>query len=236
MVKTLFSGPYRWIVAKDFQEVRRELGMHGEIKSVDDVSLAARLRVLHREARASGGIQAHALVRRIDSASRASDAMATAAWSTWMSQSFAHHLVAAERELAAKGITAAALARRHQGQPALDAGLQRAAHRALRDFAAPHWERRLRQRLDHFKVSVLPGRRPARAVATMRALVKIVQGWIDNGYVEHVTDHHVEWFSQALAVPKKSETFPWRGVVDMRGPNSQTRACNYPFIAVRKFW
>ena len=92
-----------------------------------------------------------------------------------MSQSFAHHLVAAERELAAKGITAAALARRHQGQPVLDAGLQRAAHRALRDFAAPHWERRLRQRLDRFKVSVLPGRRPARAVATMRALVKIVQ-------------------------------------------------------------
>ena len=33
-------------------------------------------------------------------------------------------------------------------------------------------------------------------------------------------------------VPKKSATFPWRGVVDMRGPNSQTRSCNYPLPSI----
>ena len=50
------------------------------------------------------------------------------------------------------------------------------------------------------------------------ALEKITQDWIDM----------TEWLSQTFPVPKKSGDFPWRGVVDMRGPNSQTRRCNYP--------
>jgi len=175
VIQALFPGPFQWIMAKDLQEMRRELGMHGEVKSVTEVSLATRLRVLHREARAGGGLHARSLVRRIDSAARASEAMATAAWRTWMAQSFAHHLVSAEQELQAKGITAAGLTPHQAVLPQLHPGLQRDAHRALRDLAAPHWERRLRQSLARFPVSVLPGRRPARAIATMRALVKVVQ-------------------------------------------------------------
>ena len=31
---------------------------------------------------------------------------------------------------------------------------------------------------------------------------------------------------------EKSATFPWRGVVNMRGINSQTRACNYPLTNI----
>jgi len=46
--------------------------------------------------------------------------------------------------------------------------------------------------------------------------------------VERPTKKGCEWASAAMVVPKKSETFPWRGVVDLRGVNSQTRKCNYP--------
>ena len=60
------------------------------------------------------------------------------------------------------------------------------------------------------------------------ALEKITQNWIDMKFIEPATSENSEWLSQTFPVPKKSATFPWRGVVDMRGPNSQTRRCNYP--------
>jgi hypothetical protein len=66
------------------------------------------------------------------------------------------------------------------------------------------------------------------------ALKKITQEWIDRGFIEKPTDRQNEWCSQAFAVPKKSATFPWRGVVDMRGPNSQTRACGYPLPSIEE--
>ena len=60
------------------------------------------------------------------------------------------------------------------------------------------------------------------------ALEKITQDWIDMKFIEPATTKNSEWLSQTFPVPKKSPDFPWRGVVDMRGPNSQTRRCNYP--------
>ena len=60
------------------------------------------------------------------------------------------------------------------------------------------------------------------------ALEKITQDWIEMKFIEPATTKNVEWLSQTFPVPKKSASFPWRGVVDMRGPNSQTRRCNYP--------
>ena len=60
------------------------------------------------------------------------------------------------------------------------------------------------------------------------ALEKITQEWIDMKFIEPATSKNTEWLSQTFPVPKKSGDFPWRGVVDMRGPNSQTRRCNYP--------
>jgi len=57
---------------------------------------------------------------------------------------------------------------------------------------------------------------------------KIVQDWIEAGFIERPRKSGIEWSSTGFPVPKKSATFPWRGVVDVRGPNSQTRKCNYP--------
>ena len=57
---------------------------------------------------------------------------------------------------------------------------------------------------------------------------KITQQWVDAEFIERPTVRNCEWLAQGFAVPKKSTTFPWRGVVDMRGLNSQTVSCNYP--------
>ena len=57
---------------------------------------------------------------------------------------------------------------------------------------------------------------------------QIVMDWLDKRFIERPTKGGgVEWLSQAFAVPNKSTSFPWRGVADMRGPNSQTRRCSY---------
>lgn len=61
-----------------------------------------------------------------------------------------------------------------------------------------------------------------------KAYQKIVDDWIEAGFIERPTKMGVEWASSGFPVPKKSAEFPWRGVVDVRGPNSQTRKCNYP--------
>jgi hypothetical protein len=65
-----------------------------------------------------------------------------------------------------------------------------------------------------------------------QALIAITKQWLEAGFIEKCEDPRNEWLSQAFAVPKKSATFPWRGVVDMRGPNSQTRACNFPLPCI----
>ena len=60
------------------------------------------------------------------------------------------------------------------------------------------------------------------------AYKKIVDEWIAEDLIERPKARGIEWCSAGFPVPKKSETFPWRGVVDVRGPNSQTKKCNYP--------
>ena len=60
------------------------------------------------------------------------------------------------------------------------------------------------------------------------AYKKVVEDWIENKYIERPTKGRGEWLSQGFVVPKKGADFPWRGVADLRGPNSQTLRCNYP--------
>ena len=64
------------------------------------------------------------------------------------------------------------------------------------------------------------------------AMKKIAQDWLDKKFIEPPTAENCEWLCQAFAVPKKSATFPWRGVVDMRGPNSQMVSSNYPLPCI----
>ena len=60
------------------------------------------------------------------------------------------------------------------------------------------------------------------------AYKRVTEDWLECQFIERPTKGKSEWLSQGFVVPKKSADFPWRGVADMRGPNSQTRCCNYP--------
>ena len=56
----------------------------------------------------------------------------------------------------------------------------------------------------------------------------MVQDWLDRGFIKrHDHTKSQEWLVQGFVVPKKSSKFSWRGVVDLRGPNQQTRKCNF---------
>jgi hypothetical protein len=60
---------------------------------------------------------------------------------------------------------------------------------------------------------------------------KVTQEWWDRKFVERLPKGTVsEWLSVTFVVPKKSGE--WRGVVDMRGPNSQTRRVSYPLPVI----
>ena len=63
----------------------------------------------------------------------------------------------------------------------------------------------------------------------------VTENWVKEGLIERPPENYnIEWVSPAFVVPKKSTDFPWRGVVDMRGPNSQTRRCSYPLPKIEE--
>ena len=56
----------------------------------------------------------------------------------------------------------------------------------------------------------------------------MVQDWLDRGFIVRPDPtKSQEWLVQGFVVPKKNAEFHWRGVVDLRGPNEQTRKCNF---------
>ena len=63
------------------------------------------------------------------------------------------------------------------------------------------------------------------------AMCKVAQQWKDMKFIEPVPEGvPVEWSSNTFPVPKKDGS--WRGVVDVRGPNSQTRRIAYPLPVI----
>ncbi len=67
----------------------------------------------------------------------------------------------------------------------------------------------------------------------LEAHTKVTQEWVDNGYIEPVKGGagKAGWLSMTFPVPKKNPG-EWRGVVDMRGPNTQTQRHNYPLPVI----
>jgi hypothetical protein len=68
------------------------------------------------------------------------------------------------------------------------------------------------------------------------AYKKVVEDWLENGFIERPLKGTGEWLSQGFVVPKPKADFPWRGLADMRGHNSQTVHCNHPYLKLRIFW
>ena len=68
----------------------------------------------------------------------------------------------------------------------------------------------------------------------MEAYRKIVEEWLELGFLEKPTKLGIEWCSAGFPIPKKSGNFPWRGVVDVRGPNSQSQRCKVTLPLIEK--
>lgn len=185
LLRKLFPGPGNWASPADLRTQRRELGLPAEICDMQHVSLAARFRVAHREALAEGGLEIRRMVRRIERSYReASDpdaVLRTGRLRTWLlSQSFAAQVAAACDELEGRGITISSVEdflRKGMPMPLTQAcarrvkrGLQGAVRRRLAEMGRPRWERRLRARLDRYRLPLLPGHRAARALRVMAVL------------------------------------------------------------------
>jgi len=76
----------------------------------------------------------------------------------------------------------------------------------------------------------------------LEAHKKVTKDWADHFFIERPPKGApMDWLSVTFVVPRKNKDFPWRGVVDMRGPNSQTRRVNFPLpkiedLLVNKFF
>ena len=56
--------------------------------------------------------------------------------------------------------------------------------------------------------------------------------WVDRQYIERPPQAS-EWLSPTFVVPKKNPG-EWRGVVDLRGPNSQSKRVSYPLPIIEE--
>ena len=187
LLRRMFPGPaagtHGWIRPLDLHTVD-QIGMPAAVRDLAAVSLAARFRVTHREALAEGGIRIQQLLRKIHNAER--DATGNASvirlgrWRQWYTHSFAANLQEACHSLDRRGINIgnveAGLAGDMQ-QPLTEArarrlrrGVQGAVVRSLHAAGPQPWHRRLRARLEIFKMPLLPGSRPVRALRTMERL------------------------------------------------------------------
>ncbi len=62
---------------------------------------------------------------------------------------------------------------------------------------------------------------------------RVTKEWIEKKFVERPERGQVSgWLSTTFVVPKKGND--WRGVVDLRGPNSQTQRVSYPLPIIEE--
>jgi hypothetical protein len=152
---------------------------------MSEVGYAAKFRVFHREALATGGLRVRKHARRLDDLWRRTDFLYRAgSWHDWFKTSYYHRLLEAVEHFAAKGITirdiqldlGAALPRpltRAQDHR-LRHGVQRAARRVLGAPRRQAVEVRLRTKLARWPMTLFPRLRAARAAAAAARLRRLV--------------------------------------------------------------
>ena len=91
--RRLVPGPGGWILPKDMHHLSLMFGMPHSFGDMDVVSLAARFRVAHREAQASGGLHVRRRTSELNEAYRAAICMRRcASWGEWFRGSYYHRL------------------------------------------------------------------------------------------------------------------------------------------------
>ena len=185
MSRRLVPGPAQWTLPADLHDLRRSHGLPHDFRDLRDVSLAAQLRVVRREAVACGGLRVSAEVRRLDALYRATPFLyRSGRWRQWFLNSFYHNLQAAVDTCRALGVTietvesglGVAGPRPHTRAQAhrIDGGVQRAARGALTKVFRAQPEQRLRRKLARWQLPVFPRIRAMRAACIIPRLRRLV--------------------------------------------------------------
>ena len=148
------------------------------------VSLAAKFRVLHREAHAAGGLRCRTWFRRLVAAETASPRVVRRGrWSTWFNTSFCHLIISAAESVRQAGISLTRAQERAAGaaRPWTQAqecrsvtGLQRATCDLLQERDQRDPERRMRSKLEHWVIPLFPRLRAQRAVVMLQRITALV--------------------------------------------------------------
>ena len=186
ILRRLLPGPGNWVTPSDLHGLKDVLGMPHNVACMEEISLAARFRVAHREAAASGGLRVPQSIRRLDAAYQASVLLLRCGrWRTWFQNSFYHHLQAAVDRCGALGISladiehdlGAAEPKPHTRSTArrLEQGVQKAVRARLGRSLRPSGEPRLRRKLARWQLPIFPRVAATRALLVMARLRRLVQ-------------------------------------------------------------
>ena len=185
LFRLLVPGPFNWCTPADLHGLRRDFGFPQEFVDLRVVALAAKLRVLHQEARAQGGLRCQAWLQRLAEAERASEhVVRQARWRAWLQSSFCHELTAASDAFRRLGITFTAVQLRAAKGIAppwspnkarqVAAGIQHAAGELLMATEQRFPEARMRAKLERWEVPLFPRLRAQRAMRVLRRLSALV--------------------------------------------------------------
>jgi hypothetical protein len=184
-MRRLVPGPASWVRPDDLHALRLHHGMPQDFVDMRVVSLAARFRVAHREAAATGGLAVGRSVRRLDALYAGTVHIARGGrWRGWYMHSQYHNLAEALSTMQAKGITIASIEgelgantpRPHScGQAKrLAHGVQKAARSALALSQPSAAGPRLRSKLERWTLPLFPRLRATRAELVTGRLKKLV--------------------------------------------------------------
>ena len=173
-LRRLTPGPAHWIQPADLHALRQTFHFPVNFADLRTTSVAARFRVLHRTAEASGGLRVQPRLRRLRRAAAASDALVRQArWAEWFRQPMLALLDEAQQELERHGHTCesleASLARgprplTRAAARVVRRGLQRAAGGVVAAYTYVAGEARLRRRLERWNLPLMPRFRATRAL------------------------------------------------------------------------
>ena len=159
--------------------------MPHEFTDMQEVSWAARFRVAHREASATGGLPVTSSVRRLDALYTGTVYLYRGGrWRSWYQNSYFHNLAAAVQHLRQQGITIAtveealgATAPRPHTRArvrGLAHGVQQAARAAIARTLRSCPEARFRKKLERWRLSIFPRIRAMRATRVVPRLRRLV--------------------------------------------------------------
>lgn len=195
--RRLAPGPGAWVLPKDLHSLKDVFGMPQQFTKLEEVDVATKFRVAHREA--DGKLQVNAHVRRLEAAYADTEHLVRAGrWRSWFKDSAYHRLQAAVTACGSMGIhladvelaLGASQPRPHTRAThrRLSGGVQQVVRRLIHARRGEPPELRLRHKLQKWPLQLFPRLRAQRALQVLarlrslvppRVLAALMRTWYD---------------------------------------------------------